>query len=66
MNANYAEICRVGKLETEFPQVPPVQFFSNFQYIIVKHNNSNSAKKSKNYFLRQKLKKKNHFIIEIA
>ena len=37
MNANYAEIYRVGKLETEFPQVPPVQFFSNFQYIIVKH-----------------------------
>ena len=27
MNANYAEICRVGNLEADFQQVPLVQFF---------------------------------------
>ena len=27
MNANYAEICRVGNLEADLEQVPFVQFF---------------------------------------
>ena len=27
MNANYAEICRVGNLKADFEQVPFVQFF---------------------------------------
>ena len=27
MNANYAEICRVGNLEADFQQVPLVKFF---------------------------------------
>ena len=27
MNANFAEICRVGNLEADFQQVPFVQFF---------------------------------------
>ena len=27
MNANYAEICRVGNLEADFQQVSLVQFF---------------------------------------
>ena len=26
MNANYAEICRVGKLKADFQQVPLVQY----------------------------------------
>ena len=30
MNANYAEICRVGNLEADFQQVPPVHFFLKF------------------------------------
>ena len=30
MNANNAEICRVGNLEADFQQVPLVQFFLNF------------------------------------
>ena len=37
MNANYAEICRVGNLEADFQQVPLVQFFWNFHNVIVKH-----------------------------
>ena len=36
MNANYAEICRVGNLEADFQQVRLVQFFWNFHNIIVK------------------------------
>ena len=50
MHANYAEICRVGNLEADFQQVRLDQFFLNI-------NNLNSAKKSKTYSLRQKLKK---------
>ena len=37
MNANYAGICRVGKLEADFQQVPLVQFYRNFHSIVVKH-----------------------------
>ena len=33
MNANYAEICRVGNLEADFQQVPLIQFYN----IVVKH-----------------------------
>ena len=36
MNANTTEICRVGKL-ADFQQVPLVQFFRNFDNIVVKH-----------------------------
>ena len=55
MKANYAEICRVGNLEADFQQVMLVQIFWNF------HNNSNSVKKNKIYFLRSKLKKKSFY-----
>ena len=37
MNANYAEICRVGYLEADFLQVPLDQLFWNFHNIVVKH-----------------------------
>ena len=37
MNANFAEICRVGNLEADFQQVLLVQFFWNFHNIVVKH-----------------------------
>ena len=36
MNANYAEICRVGNLETDFKQIILVQVFWNFHNIVVK------------------------------
>ena len=65
MNAYSAKICRVGTLEADFQQVPLFQFFWNSHNIVVKHKYSNSAKKSKKYFLRQKFKKY-HFTIEIA
>ena len=38
MNAYYAESCRTGNLETDFQQVPHVQFFWNFHNIVVKRN----------------------------
>ena len=37
MNANYAEICRIGYLEADFLQVPLDLFFWNFHNIVVKH-----------------------------
>ena len=37
MNANYAEICRIGNLEADFEQVPFVPFFRDFHNIAVKH-----------------------------
>ena len=37
MNANCAEMCRVGNLEADFQQIPYVQFFLNFHNIGVKH-----------------------------
>ena len=37
MNANYAEICRVGNLAEDFQQVPFAQFFWKFHSIVVKH-----------------------------
>ena len=37
MNANYAEIRRVGNLEADFQQVPFVKFFWKFHNIVVKH-----------------------------
>ena len=37
MNANYAEIYRVGDLEADFQQNLLVQFFWNFHIIVVKH-----------------------------
>ena len=62
MNANYTEICSVGNLETDFQQVPLVQFFSQYccetSIIQIQQRNVNTI------FL-EKLKK-NHFTIEIA
>ena len=46
MDANYADICRVGNFEADFQQVQLVQFFWNFHNILVKSNNLNSAKKN--------------------
>ena len=45
MNANYAEICKVGNLEANLQQVPLVQFFLNENFTILLGNikNSNSA-----------------------
>ena len=37
MNANYAEICKVGNFEAAFQQVLLVHFFWNFHNIFVKH-----------------------------
>ena len=37
MNENYAEICSLGNLETDFQQVLLVQLFWNFHNIVVKH-----------------------------
>ena len=37
MNANYAEISRVGNLEADFQQVSLVQIFEDFHNIVVKH-----------------------------
>ena len=33
-NANYAEICRIGNLESNFQQVPLVHFFSEIFTIL--------------------------------
>ena len=35
MNANYAEICRVGNLKADFQQVRFVQFFSEIFTILL-------------------------------
>ena len=37
MNANCVEIYRVGNLEADFQQVLILQYFWNFQNIVVKH-----------------------------
>ena len=37
MNANYAEICRVGNLDADFQQVSLVKFFWNFHNIVLEH-----------------------------
>ena len=58
MNANYAEICRVGNLETD-------SFSEILTRVLWDINNSSSAKKSKKFFLRQKVQK-NHFTVEIV
>ena len=50
MNANYAEICRVGNLEADFQQVRLVQFFWKFYNIIVKLQNSIQQRKVINIF----------------
>ena len=65
MNANYAEICRVGNLEQIFNKFCLFNFSEIFTILLWNINNSNSAKKSKKYFLRQKFQK-NHFTIENA
>ena len=57
MNANYAEIYRVGNLETDFQQVPLIQFSENFTILLWNINKLNLAKKSKKYSFRQKFQK---------
>ena len=47
MNANYAEICRVGNLEADFQQRLVVQFSEIFTILLRNINNSNSIKKCK-------------------
>ena len=42
MNANHAEICRVGNLEADFQQVGLIQFFWNFHNIVNNNNNNNN------------------------
>ena len=59
MNVNYAEICRVGKLEAVFQQVPLVHFFLKFsQYCCETSIIQIQQRKLKKYFLRQKNTKK--------
>ena len=47
MNANYAEICRVGNLEADFQPSPLIHFFWNFQTSKIKIQ----RRKIKNIFL---------------
>ena len=65
MNANYAEICRVGKVQADLQQVPLVHFSDIFTQLW-NNNNSNSAKKIKTSIFLDKKEKKNHFTIEFA
>ena len=51
MNANNAEICRVGNLEADFQQSAYSVFLKFFAILLWNINNSNSSKKSKNIFL---------------
>ena len=44
MAANYAEIGRVCKLETDFQQVQRVQMFWNFDCIVMKHQSFKISK----------------------
>ena len=68
MNADYAEICRVGYLEAIFQQVPLVQFFWN------SHNKCCETlviqiqqRKVKIFsYTKKEKKQENHFTIEIA
>ena len=58
MNANYAEICRVGNLEVDFQQVLLVHFFLKFSQCCCETSIIKIQKrKIKKYFLRQKIKK---------
>ena len=57
MNANYAEICRIGNLEADFQQVQLVHFFLKFpqcccETSIIKIQ----QRKEKNIFLDEKSK----------
>ena len=58
MKPNHAEICRLGILEQIFNKFHLFNFSEIFIILLRYINNSNSAKKSVKYFLRQKLKKK--------
>ena len=65
MNANYAEICRVGNLEADFQQVPLAQFFLKFsQYCCETSIIQILQRNLKIIFLIKN--SKNHFTIEIA
>ena len=57
MNANYAEICRAGNLEEDFNKFHLINFCEIFPILLWNINYSNSAKKNKKYFLRQKFQK---------
>ena len=57
MNANYAEICRVGNMVVIFNKFRLFIFSKIFTILLLNINNLKSAKKSKKYFLRQKFQK---------
>ena len=58
MNANYAEICRVGKFRL-------LNFSELFTILLRNINNSKSGEKIKKYFLKQKLKNKINLLITL-
>ena len=59
MSTNYAEICRVVNLETDFQQVPIVHFFPKFSQYCYKTLLSQTQQRIlKTIFLDKKLKKK--------
>ena len=67
MNANLAEICRVGNLEADFQQVLLIDFFLKFSQYCCKISIIQIQKrKVKKYFLRQKFQTLTLLDIEIA
>ena len=57
MNANYADICRVGDLEQIFYKFCLINCSEIFITLLWKINILNLAKNSKKYFSKQKLQK---------
>ena len=57
MKPNHAEIRRVGNLEPIFNKFPMFIFSEIFIILTQNVDNSNSAKKSKKYFLRLKFQR---------
>ena len=71
MNANYAEICRVGNFEADFQQVTLVQFFWNFHKYCCETKIQIQQRKVKNIFFdkyskislfHRKLHRSDHFL----
>ena len=57
MNANYAKICRVSNLETDFQQVLLVHFFLKFSQCCRETSIIKIQQRKITYFLRQKIQK---------
>ena len=57
MNANFAEICRVGNLEADLQQVPRSIFLKYLQYYCETSIIQIQQRKEKNIFLDKNLKK---------